>query len=239
MKTIPPYPNYHFFRRYPNIPDQVAIDLSILVYSDMKFIEGVLSGVSWIDRWEFLSHGVTQALFVKPSPNKVLDGNFVSFRGTETFSIEDWMTDLNCKTDEFGIHRGFHDAYTKVAREVSQWDDVDVGTCYTGHSLGAALATIGAWNSYCRERHPTLITFGSPRVGTEDFLRRMPSVGQARYVHGQDIVPHLPPGNAYVHLGCANHLEPMPKPLSNFLMPHSVFDHVPTLYAERIWQIGK
>ena len=240
MKIIPPYPYYNFFRRFPTLPEQMAVDLSILVYSDKAFIDSTLSKVSFVNKWEFVSKGKTQVLFVSLIKMwKIQVPAFIAFRGTETFNIEDWMTDLDCPTDNFGIHRGFHDAYVKVCAEVMDWDNKNKGTCYTGHSLGAALATIAAWRSYCRENHPTLITFGSPRVGTEEFTSRMPSVGQARYVHGQDIVPHLPPKGAYAHLGGVNHLEPMSKPLVNLLMPHSVFDHVPTLYAERIWQLGQ
>jgi len=235
MKLVPPYPKYPFFRWIPATPEQAAIDLSILAYSDKPFIESVLSGVPWVRKWNFVSRGVTQVLVVEiVKGSAFFDGpKFVAFRGTETFNVEDWITDLNCNVNEFGIHRGFHDAYMKVCEDIED----ENGTCYTGHSLGAAIATIAAWRSYCRAHHPMLITFGSPRVGTEEFIRRMPSIGQARYVHGQDIVPHLPPGRTYVHLGCANLLEPMPKPLMNMLTPHSVFDHVPTLYAERIWQV--
>jgi triacylglycerol lipase len=72
----------------------------------------------------------------------------------------------------------------------------------TGHSLGAALATLAA--SLCQDdpalRLQGVYTFGSPRVGDEAFRDRM-RVPVFRFRNDSDIVPHLPLGLLFRHVG--------------------------------------
>ena len=60
-----------------------------------------------------------------------------------------------------------------------------------GHSLGGAVATIIASHLQPSFPHLGLITFGSPRPGGRKFRDRL-QVPHLRYVHGDDVVPHLP-----------------------------------------------
>jgi len=60
-----------------------------------------------------------------------------------------------------------------------------------GHSLGGAVATIIASHLQPSFPHLGLITFGSPRPGGRRFRDRL-QVPHLRYVHGDDVVPHLP-----------------------------------------------
>jgi predicted alpha/beta-hydrolase family hydrolase len=61
----------------------------------------------------------------------------------------------------------------------------------SGHSLGGAVATIIA--AHLQDHLPwvDLVTFGSPRPGGRRFRQRL-RVPHHRYVHGDDVVPHLP-----------------------------------------------
>jgi triacylglycerol lipase len=114
---------------------------------------------------------------------------------------------------------------------------------FTGHSLGAALTTLAMGNaSYA---NANLVTFGSPRVGNANFrdsffcrLRQVEKVPfLKRYVHGDDIVPEVPlESMGYVHIPGLLPLKAMPRPWENILIPRKVFDHIPTNYAERIWE---
>lgn len=97
------------------------------------------------------------------------------------------------------VHRGFQRALEQV------WNDVhslviDYRTknpgkeiCFTGHSLGAALAVL----AFSRFADPdiSLITFGCPRVGDAAFRDRVlsnPGRGIYRYVNFNDAVAHVP-----------------------------------------------
>lgn len=69
----------------------------------------------------------------------------------------------------------------------------------TGHSLGAAEATLAAADLTVAGYHlDYFMTFGSPRIGNPTFANWFDgamSLGtfSARVVHYKDIVPHAPP----------------------------------------------
>jgi triacylglycerol lipase len=73
---------------------------------------------------------------------------------------------------------------------------------FTGHSLGAALATIAS-DRFGAGKAAGLYTFGSPRVG-DDVFKASFTVPCYRFVNNTDVVPHLPPPALlanYTHVG--------------------------------------
>lgn len=133
----------------------------------------------------------------------------VSFRGTET--IENWIEDLKiAKTDRnmscsgCRVHSGFYDAWASISSQVLSEvrmlrDSYPAAGLYiTGHSLGAALATLSA---YVMQYDNGLdiagvYTYGSPRVGNSDFASFFNDESAThvtwRVTHHRDIVVHLP-----------------------------------------------
>jgi pimeloyl-ACP methyl ester carboxylesterase len=156
------------------------------------------------------------------------------------------------------VHRGFRKALDEVWEELhaylAQLKRGGRRIWMTGHSLGAALATLAA------DLHGEvqgLYTFGSPRVGNARF-KECYSVRRAyRFVNGSDIVAQLPPPGFYAHVGepqfidREGNIRPRPdegagdeetasaenKDVSNGSdwVPGPVLDHVPLRYAIRIW----
>ena len=91
-------------------------------------------------------------------------------------------------------------------------DELQLPVFYTGHSLGAALATLAAARRFVEGKIPpaALYTFGSPRVGTTEFIRAFPPTFlHCRVVNDQDIVPTVPPRtlNIYHHVGTLHKIE--------------------------------
>ena len=78
-----------------------------------------------------------------------------------------------------------------MMEQISQFDmsKIEKVIC-TGHSLGAALATVMASRIDAEE----LYTFGSPRVGTRSFINEMTADGitHYRFVNNNDIVTRVP-----------------------------------------------
>jgi hypothetical protein len=97
------------------------------------------------------------------------------------------------------VHQGFQRALNSVWDEVhecvAKYRQAYPGgeICFTGHSLGAALAVL----AYSRigDSSSSLITFGCPRVGNDVFQKRVlsnPGKGMHRFVNLNDPVAHVP-----------------------------------------------
>lgn len=146
-----------------------------------------------------------------------VDGNslVVCFRGTESRQVEDWVTDLDFDLvpGPLGgkVHEGFYDALSCVWQMLdsevrAQLEEGEKRLWITGHSLGAALATLAA-SRWLEAGIPVagLYTFGQPRTGDAEFARRFDFAFRPhafRIVNNLDIVTRTPPRSlGYRHLG--------------------------------------
>lgn len=132
---------------------------------------------------------------------------YVSFRGTVATSIKDWILNLNATSPSpypgcpnCHVEGGFYKAYNALRpallKSLAQLgfgpgDTVRI----TGHSLGAAMATLCAYDfSDSGWNVASMYTFGQPRTGDFNFHSSLDSkVTQWRVVHYHDPVPHVPP----------------------------------------------
>jgi pimeloyl-ACP methyl ester carboxylesterase len=163
------------------------------------------------------------------------------------------------------VHRGFKAALAEVWIDLKAYitglQKNNLRIWMTGHSLGAALATLAAAR-YGNVQG--LYTFGSPRVGNQDFKKDF-NVNAYRFVNNSDIVTRVPPASLYCHVGelryidsegaihenlhrreswsddiqgkiknVFNTLSYTKKGFTDVLLEPAV-DHVPTRYAIHIW----
>jgi pimeloyl-ACP methyl ester carboxylesterase len=138
---------------------------------------------------EFFSNKDTQAVAAVGLQSSVL----LAFRGTEQ-SPMDVAADLNILPEPWAaggrVHAGFAHALGYVWPQIEAWLRAHSGRwLYTGHSLGAALATLAA----SRGKPARLIVFGSPLVGDDDFRKTLAGVAIDRYVDCCDLVCRIPP----------------------------------------------
>ena len=150
-----------------------------------------------------------------PSPFAV-----VAFRGTDNDDRRTLDTDVDLSPesrDGYLVHRGFGRAFdqvwdTEVAPALATFLGLDPGApvYFTGHSLGAALATISV--TRFQGAACALYTFGSPRVGDDRFVRAVlqETTKVFRFVNCQDIVTQIPPEVAlrhyYRHVGAERYI---------------------------------
>jgi len=182
----------------------------------------------------------TQAMLVEPmaAPSFAV----LVFRGTEQ-NIQDFMTDVKIgppllDQGTVGVHQGFKKALDSV------WGSIDEAlaalTCpvfYTGHSSGAALATLAA----LRRAPQAVYTFASPRVGNKAFINSFGSLPVYRIVDDEDAVTLLPPESlGFRHVGVLQQLRAT-EPESHVAWtrqitepPKSLADHAPINYVDRI-----
>jgi hypothetical protein len=134
-----------------------------------------------------------------------LDGELaiLAYRGTQADRPKDLVSDLLAwRTDRPGggkVHTGFWLAYRSLADKIGPWLDglSAKRLIVTGHSLGAAMATLMAAD----HRRAELVTFGCPLVGDKDFANAF-GRDSLRYVDCTDMVTTVPYGLlGYVHFG--------------------------------------
>ncbi len=233
---LPPNDNYTYFEDRQNhafLPLATGFELvnagwmadfALLAYGNKAFIQKKLddSGLT-ADGFvmEFFSRDTTQC-FVAHNQNFIV----VSLRGTEIDNFwgafNDWRRNLEIipAPDDSGglVHPGF------MKNMKVLWNDINGaqglksyltpllagGTrslWLTGHSLGAALATLASERAIrdggfeVRGVYP----YGSPRVGDIQFQQNFEARGlnakTYRVVFNKDVVAKIPPGETYTHVG--------------------------------------
>lgn len=175
-------------------------EISFITYAEPTFTKQKLKKAGFTDV-TFFQNGSSQGLITWNN-----DIIIISFRGTEMNStkiVTDVITDVNTLPAKFElggkVHKGFLNAFESIwfgnlgmemflntlleeNNERSIW--------LTGHSLGAALATICF--TYL-DNAKALYTIGSPRVGDQDFVNL--SIGRSifRIVNNKDPFTLTPP----------------------------------------------
>ncbi|KWT83926.1 MULTISPECIES: lipase family protein [unclassified Variovorax] len=202
-------------RRYT--PAQCAIEASRLAYYRAEASDG---------ERQRLADALARADFGRPTLITHADTNgfafaalhadgtaLVSFRGTQPDEIRDLATNLQAHQVEWPesggrVHAGFARAARAMMPMLREWLEEGEGAgrsalILTGHSLGAALATLSA-----TVLAPSLLaTLGSPRVGNTAFVAPLAEVPVLRLVNGCDVVTQLPPAfSLYAHAGPTSYI---------------------------------
>ena len=151
----------------------------------------------------------TQALLVKNTRNNYA---VLAFRGTEVSKKRDIANDAKVlKVPDFSgkvkLHRGFKQAFEDNVQgkiETSLTEKAkDMPLYVTGHSLGAALATVAVRHlekkKIFKDQIAACYTFGSPRVGNKALDEALKSPIY-RVVNTTDIVTMVP-SVGYRHVG--------------------------------------
>ena len=171
----------------------------------------------------------TQAMLVRGDQFAVL-----AFRGTEQ-EPKDLITDINFRSKDVSgddVHAGFAEALDIVWPDIeAELKKVDVPLFYTGHSLGAALATLAAFKHAPRATY----TFGSPRVGKAKFAAALQGAPIFRIVDDLDIVTTVPlEAMGFVHVGSEHQLKEVPEPKILLHVKKKFTDHAPVNYVDRL-----
>jgi len=130
------------------------------------------------------------------------DTHVLSFRGTQVTEPSDVLADLkagkNIEAIGGKIHVGFKGEINKLWPAIEK-ATANINSLYvTGHSLGAAMATIAAGRM--QSKVLALVTFGSPRVGNQEYVACL-TVTHYRVQNNCDDVTKVP----FKLMGFAHH----------------------------------
>lgn len=137
--------------------------------------------------------------------NNFYDLVFVGFRGST--NLKNWLTNIHFSmiypyTSSIGLEKGFYNLFNSMKDEI--YDNISIiskkydtkNILITGHSLGGAISTLLTFDMLYNNLpyEISLITFGSPRVGNQNFVEEFNkyNIYSPRITHYYDIVPHLP-----------------------------------------------
>jgi len=181
------------------------------------------------------------------------------FRGSS--EPRNWLTNAVTVPMKDNVHRGYDLALDQVWAEVEQaLGHLNRPTFYTGHSMGAALATLAA-----RRRAPHAVYgFGSPQVGKRDLANSFENTPLFRVINHRDIAGRIPSSRVYAHVGeliyishdCELWIDPHDSAVSvdrkrgpraitralnrerNIWIPEPVSDHAPVNYVAHLERLA-
>ena len=224
--VLEPYTFFERAREHPLEPLDTRLNLrnawwlcdaALLAYSAEAAVKGAFTDAAIPGDVVFFRGSHSTEAYVMSTPDAIV----LAFRGTQVDDFWSSVLDFTVNAqflpipDSHGhlVHAGFLGALREVwpqavahlrAEQVKKQRPLWI----TGHSLGAALATVAA-NLCCDEWSLGLqgvYTFGSPRVGDSGFGARI-RVPVFRFRNDSDIVPHLPLGLLFRHVGALQFID--------------------------------
>lgn len=169
-------------------------ELSMIAYNDENEAQRAVNTIGFPISIHFDYDGA-QGFYFENDRDAV-----VVCRGTEPNEWNDIHADVNVATvlaETAGrVHRGFRqevdDLWPSMEKHLH---GLNKTLWFTGHSLGAAMATICAYrchvSSECAKPRE-LFTYGCPRVGDRHYINFVP-LNHYRWVNNNDIVTRVPP----------------------------------------------
>jgi triacylglycerol lipase len=224
----PPYKDYEYFQNRKVVPFEYKAssfsllnawwlaEASTLVYADEAYVNQRFKEAG-LKRTRFFNRSGTQC-FIASNDRFAI----VVFRGSEIWKrnerfdpsqmIADFKTNIDIRLSDWirggRVHRGFKaaldDVWEEMLPEIKILEARGIKIWVTGHSLGAALATLAADRL---QDVQGLYTFGSPRVGDQGFQARF-QLKAFRVVNGNDIVVSIPAEGPYRHVGELKFIDP-------------------------------
>lgn len=185
----------------------------------------------------------------------------ICFRGTQPAQLSDVAADLKSwqidSETEGEVHAGFKGELDKLWDNVYAWAKLKSNkgkhVIVTGHSLGAAMATVCASRLHSLGFNLSLYTFGSPRVGDHKWSKQFDKITHYRFVNNNDIVCAVPPYGFFTHVGELKYINYYGnirnmsrwqrikdqwrgrwRALMKFQLFDGAFDHSMSLYSEKV-----
>ncbi len=209
-----------------------------LAYRPPEHMGPALQGEWGFDDWQYFDQGSARG-FAASQAGLIL----LSFRGTKVDHLEDWFADANIQLEPGSagrVHAGFQHALLRGWKEIQslldayRGDDHSHALWITGHSLGAALATLATAKLLWEEQRVVqgLYLFGSPRVGDNVFATafdRRFGAQTFRFVNNNDVVTRLPIPTRlfpYRHVGRLKYFDHHSRLYGNTSWLHRLLDRV-------------
>lgn len=189
---------------------------------DQDRIRNVLSSVGFVDCQFFESQenkarGSHCFLAMQKDSEKDKEFAILVSRGTDADDPTDLGDDVDVlltqRSEGGKVHPGFAHAFSELRPKlVPALQAIQCRVIFTGHSLGAAMATL-----FSSIKKPDfLYLFGSPRVGGPAFVATLNDTSSRRYVDCCDLVTRMPPEVlGYVHVGNPYYINFDPKVIFN------------------------
>lgn len=248
-----------------NFSEQSALfaRISNLVYQSPKEVKKIFDKMGYRSTY-YQNKGSN--VYILEDANDII----VACRGTEVKEWKDIQADLTIdlvpsRSGVGQVHRGFRNYVDSIWEPVKNHvlDNTSKTVWITGHSLGAAMATLMARRFVLDNlvNVEAVFTYGSPRVGDRTYINQFNTkIKNHRWVNDGDIVTKVPFSPWYFHCGTMHHIDSKGKVTVNFdrkiswgrilslLLPHGIFkliigdakDHSSETYVKQLsfWAVN-
>ena len=234
LLNLIPHPEngkYRFFEHAAENPFEATLDFRLVNawwLADLSFLTYASPKQFAIDRVKEAGFTGAEGFggFDNSAPPHVLIAHnasviLVAFRGTSVSDLSDILADIDLAPTLAlnGVHRGFQRSlgaggFWNQAKQHIAAIRTNQLIYFTGHSLGAALATLAAhdFEAVTPAKH-CLYTYGSPRVGNVLYGETYRPASY-RIVNERDVVTQVPTPPLYDHIGHALGTDGSPLPQS-------------------------
>lgn len=144
----------------------------------------------------FSNNGTHCALIAAEASRHASQFAILVFRGSS--QPRNWLSNALTMPLRDNVHRGYDLALDQVWADIApSLERLSCPVFYTGHSMGAALATLAA-----RRKPPQAVYgFGSPRVGRRDLAGSFEKIPLYRVTNYRDMASRIPSSRIYAHVG--------------------------------------
>lgn len=160
---------------------------------------GTRESAEWLDNFRPVQQPFLPELCTAPGELGFVRNGFEQiYSSRRANKVQSWIDGIRLQQEDVPVRPTIKESVTKSFKNASSWLNQDTQIYVTGHSLGAALATLAALHIDKLLKADGLnipvhlYTFASPRVGDRTFASHFAAIDTYRIINSEDLIQSIP-----------------------------------------------